>query len=231
MSSPNFTEIETTISNFDNEIVISTSQRSKSGEISTTPDPKRMVVLIPSQITDEAKISRYLFNLAAKSNSDVILLTLVSNYEEEYSEKMRLATINALVSNPHFNVEHQIIWGNSWIKAVKEVIRPGDLILCPKELTIPVKLFWQEPLSIRILKSINVPLLTYSGFFDLTRISPLVLFKKAIYWVGLLVVLVGFFWIESEVDISRAGWQSNFVLFIIVLAEIAAIYFWSSIAG
>jgi hypothetical protein len=231
MSSPNFSKIETIVSNLDEEIVISTSQRSKSRENILPPDPKRLVVLIPSQITDEGKISRYLFNLAAKSNSDVILLALVTNYEEENSKKMRLATINALISNPHFNVEYQIVWGNSWIKAVKEILRPGDLILCPKELSISVNLFWQEPLSTQLLKYINIPLLTYSGFFDSIRKSNLALFKKAIYWVGLLFVLISFFWIESEIDISRASWQNNLFLFIIVLAEIGAIYFWSEIAG
>jgi hypothetical protein len=231
MRSPKLNSIDNIASNLDEEIVISSNQRSKSRENTLPPDPKRMVVLLPSQITDEAKISRYIFNLASKSNSDVILISLVSNYEDENSEKMRLATINALVSNPHFNVEYRVIWGKAWIKAVKEVILPGDLILCPKELTIPFKLFWQEQLSILILKSIDVPLLTYSGFYNSIRISPLVLFKKMIYWVGLLVVLVGFFWIESEIEISLTGWQNNFILILIVFAEIGAIYFWSSIAG
>jgi hypothetical protein len=42
---------------------------------------------------------------------------------------------------------------------------------------------------------------------------------------------VGFFWIDSSIDLSITGWVNNIVLIILVIVEVFAIYFWSSILG
>jgi hypothetical protein len=205
--------------------------KTKAGEKRILPALKRLIVLLPSRFVDEERISRYIYNESLKDYTDVILLTLVSNYEEEYSAKLRMTTISALIRSPQFKVESQIIWGKSWIHAIKGLIYPDSIILCPKEFMVSYNLFWQEPLSSQLSRSFNIPIQNYAGFYPNLKQPSIVIIKKVVYWIGLLIVLASFFWIESDIDITVSGWQNSLLLVMIVLAEIGAIYFWSSIAG
>lgn len=191
----------------------------------------RLIVLIPPQITDEAEISKYILNLAQTRNADVFLVMLVSSYEDEAIGYLRISTITAFLLGFHFNVESKILWGRSWYKAIRQFVHLGDMVVCPKEVNTPRGIFFRESLSDQLIRNLTAPVQTFSGFTYHTQSSPWDIARKFVFWLGIISILVGFFWIDSSIDLSITGWVSNIVLIILVIVEVVAIYFWNSILG
>jgi hypothetical protein len=195
------------------------------------PKKNRLIILLPPQITDEAGLSRFILGLAQTNDSDVILLMLVSKFEDESIGHIKLSTINAILLGFHFKIDTQIIWGKSWINAIKQFISSGDVIVCPKDLKTSMGLFLQVPLSNQLIRQLTNPVQTYSGFIRYEHFSPWNLIRTIVYWLGIFLIMGCFFWIESKTGFSQLGGVGTFDLILLVIVEIGALYFWSSFLG
>jgi hypothetical protein len=191
----------------------------------------RLIVLIPPQICNEADFSKYIYKLASANNSDVLLIMVVSNYEDETIGRLRVSTISAYLSSFSLKVETQIIWGKSWINSIEQIIHPGDAIVCPTELIVKTRVVFHKPLSDHLVNKLNAPVNTYTGFVNQVHTSPWEILKKLGYWVGIILIIVGFFYIETTVDKSVLGWVNNFIEIMLIIVEVGALYLWSSLVG
>jgi hypothetical protein len=194
-------------------------------------EKNRLLFLIPSLVNNDIELCQYIKKIAQTSNSDILLLMLVSSYEDEAFGHIKLIDMTASLSGLQFKINSQIVLGNSWIDAIKQYIYPGDVIVCPKDLSVPVRIFSHEPLSKQLTRKLTEPIRTYSGFIIQKRSSPWNTVKKAIYWVGIIILLVGFFEVESTTSLNLTGWVGTFVMLLIAIVEIAGIYFWSVLLG
>jgi apolipoprotein N-acyltransferase len=105
------------------------------------------------------------------------------------------------------------------------------MVVCPKEVNTPRGIFFRESLSDQLIRNLTAHVQTFSGFTYHTQSSPWDIARKFVFWLGIISILVGFFWIDSSIDLSITGWVNNIVLIILVIVEVFAIYFWSSILG
>jgi hypothetical protein len=191
----------------------------------------RLIVLVPPQICNEADFSKYIIKLASANNSDVLLIMVVSNYEDETTGRLRVSTISAYLSGFAVKVEIQIIWGKSWINSIEQIIQPGDAIICPTELNTKTKIIFREQLSDQLVRNLNAPVNAYSGFVIQAHTTPREILMKLLYWVGIILIVVGFFYVETTIDKSVIGWVNNFIEILLVIVEVGALYLWSSLLG
>lgn len=196
-----------------------------------TVEKKRLIFLVPPSLTDEVEFGRYILDEAQQNDADVVLLMLVSNYEDESHGHLKVSTINALLTGFHFYVDTMIVWGKSWEKAIKQILEPRDVIICPADMKIRTHLIQMKPISDELVRILNNPVKTYSGFTTDNHFKGLNFLKKVAFWLGILAIISGFFWIEATGSQLATGWVSQFIEIILVFIEIGAIYFWCSILG
>ena len=193
--------------------------------------PQRLVVLVPGQNVDEIKFSWAIRRLAGPGNLDVLLVSIVSDIEGELAARRNLVTICSLVNEFRYNVDFRVIWDRSWIHAARGLSGPGDLFICPPEVTIRTGFRKYDPLDAAIAHTLNVPTQPLANFFTNTRRSISNVFKQILYWVMIAAILGGFFILESDASQAASGFLGQTIVIILMAFELGAIYLWSSITG
>jgi hypothetical protein len=193
--------------------------------------PQRLVVLVPDQNVDEIKFSWAIRRLAGPGNLDVLLVSIVSDIEGELAARRNLVTICSLVNEFRYNVDFRVIWDRSWIHAARGLSGPGDLFICPPEVTIRTGFRKYDPLDAAIAHTLNVPTQPLANFFTNPRRSISNVFKQILYWVMIAAILGGFFILESDASQAASGFLGQTIVVILMAFELGAIYLWSSITG
>jgi hypothetical protein len=91
----------------------------------------RLVVPVPISEVDEVDLGRIVWQLATAANVGVLLLAKVAGPEDEWQVRRRLTTLAALVRRRPEPVETAIVHQRTWIRALRLVLRAGDVVLCP----------------------------------------------------------------------------------------------------
>jgi len=192
---------------------------------------RRLIVVIPDQITDQVQFSRAVRNLALPGQKTVVLVMLVDQVDAELAGQRLLATLSSLVNDPRIKVQTAIAWDRSWEKSLRKMLLAGDLIVCPAEIVIGKGFNKQETLSAALSRSLAFPVYILHGFFPEKPASGRLSWKRLPFWVLIVAIFVGFFEFEAVSDLVDKGWPGQVLTVILVLIEFAFIYFWASLAG
>jgi hypothetical protein len=193
--------------------------------------PQRLVVLIPEQDVDEIKFSWAIRRLAAPGNVDVLLVSIVHDIEDELAARRSLVTISSLVNEFKYNVDFRVIWDRSWVHAARELASPGDLFICPPEVTIRTGFRKSEPLDSAIARILNVPTQPLANFFTNKKRSIPNVFKRILYWAVIIAILGGFFFLESDASQAATGFIGQTMVVLLMVCELGALYLWTTITG
>ncbi len=189
---------------------------------------KRLVVLLSTQINNDVEFCKYIIDLAGTRNSDVFLLMLVSSDEDESAAHVKIASISSLLQGFNFKIESEIVHDKSWIKSIERYIRMDDVIVCPCDLNSYNLLNLNERLSNQLVRRLAIPVQTYSGFIEQSHSLLWNMIRKFGFWLGFILIAIGFFWIESSVSLFASGWVRTSIEILLVLIEIKAVYYWFS---
>jgi hypothetical protein len=192
------------------------------------PQARRLVVIIPNQNVNTVDFARTVRSLALSGYKNVLLVGLEGEPDLGLAGKRELTTISALVTDPHFKVESMVAWGRSWVKSLNEISVAGDLIVCPAELTVPAGIGKRESLDLALIRRLKLPVVVLPGFFHDVHPGVLTYLHKFPYWIILVIILAGFFKLESAIDLSSGGWTKQVILLALVIIEVIAVYLWSS---
>lgn len=203
----------------------------RSSNIVTPSGMNRMIVLIPDQDVDEVRIGRKILSQAFLKRLDVVLVSLVQDPENKYMARRRLATMMTLLRGPLLSVETKVFVGRSWVRAVAQIKRYGDLIYCPAELTDLSSAGVRKPLDEVLKKALSIQVVTYSGFYHNTHTRWPIFFNQLGYWMVVCTIIFLFYLFETNSNFLAMGWTGQVFACIIVTIEIAVIYYWTSIAG
>jgi hypothetical protein len=55
--------------------------------------------------------------------------------------------------------------------------------------------------------------------------------RRLPFWVGLVIILASFFFLEVDVNRSITDWTGQVILIGLILVEITLLYWWTSITG
>ena len=193
---------------------------------------RRLVVVIPEQVTDQVQFSRAVRNLALPGQKTVVLVMLVDQPDAELAGQRQLATLSSLVNDPRIKVQTMVAWDRSWEKSLRKMLVVGDLIVCPAETTISKGLRNHETLCEALSRSLVFPVYILHGFFqESSKPAGGISWKKLPFWVLIVAIFVGFFEFEAVSDLVDKGWPGQVLTIILVLVEFAFIYFLASLAG
>jgi len=192
---------------------------------------RRLVVVIPDQVTDPVQFSRAVRNLALPGQKTVVLVMLVNQPDDELAGQRQLATLSSLVNDARIKVQTAIAWGKSWEKSLRKMTLAGDLIVCPAETTLARGLRKHEMLSEALSRSLAVPVYILRGFFPESSSSGRVIWKRLPFWVMIIAIFAGFFEFEAVSDLIDKGWPGQVLTIILLLIEFGFIYVLASLAG
>jgi len=192
---------------------------------------RRLVVVIPGQVTDQVQFSRAVRNLALPGQKTVVLVMLVDQPDAELAGQRQLATLSSLVNDSRIKDQTMVAWDKSWEKSLRKVLLAGDLIVCPAETIVHKGINRREMLSEGLTRSLAFPVYILHGFFPDSHPSERLNWKRLPFWVLIVAIFVGFFEFEAVSDLVDKGWPGQVLTVILVLIEFVLIYFLASLAG
>jgi hypothetical protein len=185
---------------------------------------KHLIVLVPGELVETAKFARQIRWLALQQQRDVIYIAR-SNRNDDYMTTMRLlATVEAITRDGTFEVDSRQVEAGNWVKAIQSVYKPGDLIVCHEEQKVATGLGKKTPLNQHLAQQLHLPTNVLSGFYqgETFHIQPLL--KSLIFWIGSLVIVLGFSLVEYRVDHLMSGAARILIMAILLVFESGLIY-------
>jgi hypothetical protein len=121
------------------------------------PPADRLVVLIPEYSVDVSALGRIVRDIALHNVSKILFLSVVQEPFGEVHMAHVLGYLYAMTHDPFLRAETDIRTNTSWVKTIREVCHPGDLILCLSDHTVKHMVFWEKALGDEIAQSFNYP--------------------------------------------------------------------------
>ena len=192
---------------------------------------KRLVILIPDLDAEEARLSHYIWSLAAPQQMEVLLVSLVQAPEDEFHALRRLTSIAAITRDAWVKVDTQVLFGSSWVKAVRPLLGQDDLLVCPTGQTAAVGWGKKVSLEAALSSAIKKPVHVIPSFFQTSPQPRLDWVRRLPFWIGLAIILASFFLLEVDVNRSITDWTGQVILIGLILVEAGLLYGWASITG
>lgn len=193
------------------------------------PLANRLLVLIPDQDTDETELARRVWELASPRHLAVLYLCLTNDALTEARARRRLATLAAVTRDDWVNVQTRLVTGGDWGKGVRGLWRPGDLVVCHAEQMIPDGFIgmWSKPLGQALVATLNAPVYLLAGFYEALPASTPRRLSQVLSWSIPLLILIGFFMIQVQIEQQVTGWLRTTLLSASVALEFGLVGLWN----
>lgn len=191
---------------------------------SVTKLNKRLVVLVPRGLSEASRFTQQIRWIALQQHRDVIFLALSDQGLDDLPIARELATLEALTCDPLFEVTSRQLDAANWVKAIQAVYRPGDMVLCHAGQLAPIGFGKGIPLEDYISEQMHLPVQLLSGFYQQGTVYTRGWWLSLLFWIGSLVILIGFSLIEFRVDHAITGMLRLFILGFLLVLEAGLIY-------
>jgi hypothetical protein len=190
------------------------------------PPAQRLVVLVPNTDVDEVELAHRIWSLASPRGLDVLFLSLIGEAQAELQARRRLATLAAVTRDDWTRIETRFEMSRNWLEAVEHVWQRGDLIVCHAEQMIPKWGLGRQALAPAIVSCLNLPTYILSGFYPKLPTDRPNRFARVLLGVPPLLLLVGFFALQVQIDRQTQGWLSIVLLSLSVCVELGLFLAW-----
>ena len=103
----------------------------QAGEGLTRGEVSRLVILLPDEDVDEARLSRYIWSLASPGKLSILLVTLVNEPGEEYTALRRMTRIGGITQDIWIKVNAKVVFGGSWSQTIGSFAPTGGFAHLP----------------------------------------------------------------------------------------------------
>jgi hypothetical protein len=173
-------------------------------ELDPLPPSRRLVVVLPDAATDIFALSKKLWNLAAPDRRQVLLLVKPNSAGDETQSRINLATLASLIRDSHVAVQTQWVEGMSLNRAVRQAVKPDDILVCFEEHNVS-SLLKKNKLADLLARQTQIPVYTLKGAVPETT-HPLFTHLTSLASLAFCMgVLIAFFALEAWIDQSTAG--------------------------
>jgi hypothetical protein len=184
----------------------------------------RLIVLVPGTLIETANFGRQVRWLALQQKRDVIFLAIADRDGDYMATARLLATVEAITRDGMFEIDSKQIETGSWFKAIQTVYRPGDLVVCHEGQKIMTGLWKNVSLEEYLGNKMHIPTHLLSGFYQGETIAIKPLLRGLLFWLGSLVIVIGFTLIEYRVDHLMSGVARLLFMSILLVFESGLIY-------
>jgi hypothetical protein len=194
------------------------------------PAAQRLVVLVPDAMVDEAHLAAFIWALAAPQGLEVLLLGTPRRLDEQYRARRRLASIAAITRDDHVRVSSELISDKGWLAAVRQVWRPGDLVVCHAELT-SARGLRRRPLAPALVQALQGPVYVAAGLYPDLPHERRGWLAQASAWLPPVAIILGFLALQARLTAATSGGVQTVLLALSVMAEFALIAAWEHFLG
>ena len=192
---------------------------------------KRLVVLVPDRDLDDISLSREVWSLASQGPRHVLYMTIIQDPARESQARRRLITLAAITRDDQTRVETQVRIEPTYIHAIKDTCREGDMLVCLAGYKVPRKLGWPQALEIALINSLRMPIIVLTGIYQEPEEESDGRFKGVFFWGGILAILALFAGFEVAITNTANNWAGQLLLIFTLLVETVIILIWTAHAG
>jgi hypothetical protein len=150
-----------------------------------------------------------------------------------------MTTMAAMTGGSLLAVQTKTALAANWLPVLRELYRPGDVLVCQSEQlvragrlrTLPVSEYLREFSTGEAAECVTFDLLEMNGYYHPARVQANHWLHQLWFILGCLLILVIFSMLEFQLDYSIHGAARLFLLSVMVLFEFGAIWAWSRIAS
>jgi hypothetical protein len=192
----------------------------------------KLLVIVTEEELDEVKFAKKARSIAEYYDLDILFLGKVVSFETEPFLRRRLITLSGISNNNLFKTDFSTFSQKSWQKLLSQVYKPGDYILCPKEMMISSMVFTSHPLFDEINKKFGNSVIGITGLMNIHQNNNLKsMFYPVLHWVGIISILTIAFGLEANFGSHTYGWFRVLGEISIVTIEIFSLWVWNSITN
>jgi len=184
----------------------------------------RLIVLLPAD-SDYTTATRRIWELAIATGRRIQFLGLCKDAAQEPSLRRELVTMSALVQDGRVSTEVKVEIGTNWVDFVKRNYQTGDMVVCFAEQRAGLL---QRPLSQILNSELDAPVYIITGLYRQKHLSWNWI-SQTLAWSGFIGIMIGFFWLQVEIDQLPRGFANITLLILSIPAEIWLIWVWNNL--
>jgi hypothetical protein len=154
-----------------------------------------------------------------------LYLTIVENYQNTLQARRYMATTAATTTGDAVRVSWLLSDSSNWQQKLKELHSPGDILVCQQEQWVRDGTLKTIPMSDYLKIKYQAPIIALTGFYHPQREQIRRWVTSLIFWIGSLLILGLFTFLEIQVDQKMLGFERAIMLFLCILAETGTILF------
>jgi hypothetical protein len=168
------------------------------------PPCSRLIVIMPESGFDLPSAHKRIWKLAVTEHLKVLLVHQPYRPEHEFRSRSQLTSLAASIRDWRVVVNTHIVFEKSIVRAVAQLIQPGDVIICFEDHFIPG--FWsKERLADRLATRTNFPVYTLKGKLPQKNDQSLMTWREILIMVVSLAALIGFLALDVWIDRNSTG--------------------------
>ena len=186
----------------------------------------RLVVVVPD-VAEAALLAGRIHQVARARRQDVLLIGVASQFLSESELRRKLALLGAFLQDAGTRVQVRVEQGSDWIPALGAVLARNDLLACCVEESLPAAGDqWIDLLASRFQRSVH-------AFMDSgsPRVPQRGLSARLAPWLGSIVIILGFFWLQALLSQRAGGEAYSGWLLLSVPVEIGLVWLLNLLMG
>jgi len=183
----------------------------------------RLIVLFPASEPDTPDLEHRIWEIARSLKLNVLFLSLSNDYEEEAQLRRKLITMAAVIKDPNVSTDIMIKHGSDWVRQVRKIWRVGDIVACYAGQKVGLM---RKPLDQALSSSVDGPIYILSNYQP-ARNPKRIFASQFFFWLGSLVIVGGFLWVEVRLVQLPQDWAHNALIYVCLVAEVAFIWLWN----
>jgi hypothetical protein len=192
-------------------------------------EQKRLIVILPDGMAGNLDFAHKVHWMALQEQRKVLYLTLVDDNDKLLSKSRSMATMAAVTAGNLLPVHSKLVNASDWLKTLREISQPDDMIVCQAEQFVKKGLANAIPLGEYLRSIFTNQIVAVSGYYkplreQLKRISFQILFL-----LGFLIIFGLFTALEVFMDRGLSGLPRMILLGTLVCCEFGAAYAWNNL--
>jgi hypothetical protein len=199
-----------------------------------TSDFRRIVVLVPSQGVDQIALARKVWALAAPPPLKVIFLGVERRAsQQDTGLRLRLITLASMTRDEQVEVETHIEPGGNWVRAVRRVWQPGDIVIGHEGQRVWLPGYGAQPLNQVIEAALGIPVFMLTGVYSGERSTldwSVAFFRRAprlLLRTLPLFIICAFLYMQVRIDLTTAGFMRTTLLAFVAVTALGLLGAWA----
>ena len=198
--------------------------------VSENPISKQLIVVINEDLANNSKLAQAIHWMGTNDNCSILYLVPVERLENMLTVSRNMATMKAVTSANRLQVSAKTVLSEDWLKTLKKVVGPDDIIVCQEEQTVLNGRFKPEPLGDYLSEKFNNSVQTMSGYYHPVQTIVKKWMHELIGLIGLLVILGVFTWLQINVEEALIDPYGSIFIIITFIIEMGSIIIWHKFA-